>query len=87
MTMDGIPELVTGWSDGTVDVRKDRANGSGEILIRDKFPCAIAGLVQGDYRNDGTNMILAVSVEGEGEEERDGMDERDQCTRQNGGIT
>lgn len=65
MTMDGIPELVTGWSDGTVDVRKDRANGSGEILIRDKFPCAIAGLVQGDYRNDGTNMILAVSVEGE----------------------
>lgn len=65
MTMDGTLELVTGWSDGTLDVRKDRANGSGEILIRDKFPCAVAGLVQGDYRNNGTNMILAVSVEGE----------------------
>eukprot|EP00040_Diaphanoeca_grandis_P022567 m.121640 g.121640 ORF g.121640 m.121640 type:complete len:767 (+) comp28869_c0_seq1:192-2492(+) len=65
MTMDGRPELVTGWSDGTVDVRVDRDNGTGQILIKDKFPCSIAGIVKGDYRSDGTCMLLVVSVEGE----------------------
>lgn len=65
MTMDGVPELVTAWADGSVDVRKDVSGGTGEVLLRDSFPCALAGLAAADYRMDGTETLLVVSTEGE----------------------
>lgn len=65
MTMDGSADLVIGWSDGTVEVRSDRLDGGGEIIAKDKLSTSIAGLVVADYRMDGTNVLLAVSVKGE----------------------
>ncbi|KAB7494790.1 Bardet-Biedl syndrome 2-like protein, partial [Armadillidium nasatum] len=55
---DGVPELITGWSNGKVDARNDR---SGE----DNFNSVVAGIVQGDYKMDGRNQLLCCSVDGE----------------------
>jgi hypothetical protein len=65
MTMDGDEELIVGWSDGTVEVRTNRVGGGGEVVARDKFGAAIAGIVVADYRLDGTNALLVVSAVGE----------------------
>ena len=40
---DGVPELVTGWSNGKIDVRDSR---SGEVIFKDIFSSHIAGIVQ-----------------------------------------
>ena len=65
MTMDGVPELVTAWADGTVDVRPDDPERGGEVLLKDEFSGCLAGLAQADYRMDGTQTLLVVSTEGE----------------------
>ena len=65
MTMDGVQEMVTAWSNGSVDVRQDRAGASGEIMLQDTFKTGMAGLAEADYRMDGTSTLLAVSTEGE----------------------
>jgi Bardet-Biedl syndrome 2 protein len=65
MTMDGVQEMVTAWSNGSVDVREDRDGASGEIMLQDSFKVGLAGLAEADYRMDGTNTLLAVSTEGE----------------------
>ena len=40
---DGVPELVTGWASGRVDIRSIE---TGNILHKDTFGNAIAGIVQ-----------------------------------------
>ena len=40
---DGVPELVTGWASGRVDIRSIE---DGSILYKDTFGSAIAGIVQ-----------------------------------------
>uniref|UniRef100_T1IM01 Bardet-Biedl syndrome 2 protein homolog n=1 Tax=Strigamia maritima TaxID=126957 RepID=T1IM01_STRMM len=59
---DGIAELVTGWSNGKMDVRSDQ---SGEVIFKDNFSHSIAGLVQADYRLDGKTELICCSVDGE----------------------
>ena len=46
-----------------VDARSDR---TGEVVFKDNLQHGVAGIVQGDYRKDGTNILICCSVEGEG---------------------
>ncbi|XP_070616598.1 BBSome complex member BBS2 [Erythrolamprus reginae] len=59
---DGVCELITGWSSGKIDARNDR---TGEVIFKDNFASCIAGIVQGDYRMDGSTQIICCSVDGE----------------------
>ncbi|XP_014783640.1 Bardet-Biedl syndrome 2 protein isoform X1 [Octopus bimaculoides] len=59
---DGVPELITGWNNGKVDVRNDR---TGEVLFKDNFPSSVAGIVQGAYTQLGKEQMICCSVDGE----------------------
>lgn len=59
---DGVPELVTGWSNGKVDARSDR---TGEVVFKENLGSAIAGVLDADYRMDGKQQLVVCSVEGE----------------------
>ena len=43
MNGDGIPEVITGWSGGKVDVRNSR---TGDVIFKDSFSSHIAGITQ-----------------------------------------
>ncbi|XP_046290533.1 Bardet-Biedl syndrome 2 protein isoform X2 [Marmota monax] len=62
LNSDGVCELITGWSNGKVDARSDR---TGEVIFKDNFSSAIAGVVEADYRMDGRVQLICCSVEGE----------------------
>lgn len=62
LNSDGVCELITGWSNGKVDARSDR---TGEVIFKDNFSSAIAGVVEGDYRMDGHTQLICCSVDGE----------------------
>ncbi|KAM8983485.1 BBSome complex member BBS2 isoform 4-T4 [Ara ararauna] len=62
LNSDGVSELITGWSNGKVDARNDR---TGEVIFKDNFASSIAGVVEGDYRMDGSNQLICCSVDGE----------------------
>ncbi|KAF4010710.1 hypothetical protein G4228_001913 [Cervus hanglu yarkandensis] len=62
LNSDGVCELITGWANGKVDARNDR---TGEVIFKDSFSSAIAGVVEGDYRMDGCQQLICCSVDGE----------------------
>lgn len=45
-----------------VDARSDR---TGEVIFKDNFSSAVAGVVEGDYRMDGHVQLICCSVDGE----------------------
>uniref|UniRef100_A0A7N5P1B1 Bardet-Biedl syndrome 2 protein homolog n=1 Tax=Ailuropoda melanoleuca TaxID=9646 RepID=A0A7N5P1B1_AILME len=62
LNSDGVCELITGWSNGKVDARSDR---TGEVIFKDNFSSAIAGVLEGDYRMDGHTQLICCAVDGE----------------------
>ncbi|CAB3369144.1 Hypothetical predicted protein [Cloeon dipterum] len=59
---DGLDELIIGWSNGKVDGRNCR---TGEVVFKDNFSSAVAGIVAGDYRLNGGRDLICCSVTGE----------------------
>nr|BCL66089.1 Bardet-Biedl syndrome 2 protein [Volvox africanus] len=59
---DGVPELISGWSNGRMEVR--RAD-TGEVVYRDHLSCPVAAILRADYRNDGMEQVVVCGVEGE----------------------
>lgn len=59
---DGVPEVVSGWSSGKLEVRNEH---SGELLYKDNFAGAVTALLRADYRKDGGEDMLCCSLDGE----------------------
>lgn len=61
---DGVPELITGWSSGKFEVRSQK---SGDVVYKDSFSSSVASIVRADYRMDGNEEVICLSVDGEGD--------------------
>lgn len=59
---DGVPEVVTGWSSGKLEVRNDR---TGATVYKDNFSGPVSALLKADYRKDGGEDMLCCSLDGE----------------------
>ncbi|KAL6760242.1 BBS2m [Haematococcus lacustris] len=59
---DGVKELISGWSNGRVEVRRE---DTGEVVFRDHLSSAVSGIMCADYRSDGQEEVIVCSMEGE----------------------
>ncbi|KAL0033983.1 hypothetical protein WJX79_001201 [Trebouxia sp. C0005] len=59
---DGQLELISGWSNGRIEVRKA---DSGQLIFKDSMSASIAAIVKGDYRGDGADQVVVCAVNGE----------------------
>lgn len=59
---DGKNELIAGWSNGRMEVRKV---DSGSLVYKSTFANSIAALLRTDYRLDGREQIIACAIDGE----------------------
>lgn len=59
----GSEQLITGWSNGKIDVRTIQ---TGEVLYKEHFGKSIAGIVEADYRGVGKTDLICITIEGEG---------------------
>mmetsp|Transcript_15490 Transcript_15490/g.48734 ORF Transcript_15490/g.48734 Transcript_15490/m.48734 type:complete len:728 (+) Transcript_15490:185-2368(+) len=59
---DGVPELISGWSNGKLEVRAER---TGEVVFRDNFTQALSAIVKADYRMDGRDEVICCGSDGE----------------------
>jgi Bardet-Biedl syndrome 2 protein len=59
--MDGVPEIISGWSNGSFNVRRLH---NGEVIFRELLDAPIAAIVKSDYRMDGKEELIIVSEAG-----------------------
>ena len=51
---DGVPELITGWSSGKIDVRRSK---TGDVIFKDSFSSHVAGIVQVKPSSQGCHTL------------------------------
>ena len=56
---DGVPEIVTGLSNGYMTVRR---SDTGEVVFKRQFSSPIADLTVADYRMDPMNQVEQIVV-------------------------
>lgn len=59
---DGVPELISGWSSGRLEVR---AIKDGQLIYKDSLSSPVAALVTADYRQGGKDQLICCSLDGE----------------------
>eukprot|EP01112_Ceratiomyxa_fruticulosa_P008405 TRINITY_DN2178_c0_g3_i1.p1 TRINITY_DN2178_c0_g3~~TRINITY_DN2178_c0_g3_i1.p1 ORF type:complete len:691 (+),score=149.61 TRINITY_DN2178_c0_g3_i1:135-2207(+) len=59
---DGVPEIITGWSSGRMDVRSIK---DGNVIFKDTFASPIAAFVKADYRMSGKKQLVCCSTDGD----------------------
>jgi Bardet-Biedl syndrome 2 protein len=62
LNADGVPEVISGWSNGMVSVR---SIDNGENLFKFTMPGAVASIVTGDYRMDGKEELIVCAATGD----------------------
>ena len=58
----GQIELLTGWSNGKLDIRIAM---TGEVLYRENYKCSVAGIMIADYNMDGKDELIVCTVAGD----------------------
>lgn len=61
--LDGVPEVVCGWSNGRFEVRNDVAR-TGEIVAKEMLPQPVTAIVSADYRATGKALPLVCTYDG-----------------------
>lgn len=59
---DGVPEIISGWSNGKVEVRSQT---TGEVLFREMMSSSVSAVMAADFRNNGTDSLLVCGKDGE----------------------
>jgi len=59
---DGEAELITGWSNGRLDVRKRE---TGQEIFKERLSAPISGLCISDYRMQGSEEIIVATANGD----------------------
>ncbi|CAG9466876.1 unnamed protein product [Pedinophyceae sp. YPF-701] len=52
---DGVPELISGWSSGKVEVRDE---ASGQVVFKDVIGSGVAGLLRANIRGHGEELVV-----------------------------
>lgn len=59
---DGVPELITGWSNGKLEVRDKE---DGHLIFKDRYSSPVSGICIADYRMQGAEEIICCTANGE----------------------
>lgn len=59
---DGVPELITGWTSGKLDARREH---NAELVYKDSFAHPVSAIVKADYRMDGREDVIICALDGE----------------------
>ena len=62
LTGDGVPELLSGWSNGKFEVRSEK---TGETLFKESFGAPISSVLCADFRGNGREEVICITEDGE----------------------
>lgn len=57
-----MPELLSGWSNGRLEVRN---HADGGLVYKQSFSSAVSAILNADYRLDGRETVIACALDGE----------------------
>lgn len=62
LNADGVPEVISGWSNGLVSVR---SIDNGDNLFKFNMGNSVASILRGDYRMDGKEELIVCTTNGD----------------------